>query len=135
MPFNLKHTSTELAQEPGRKRNALTSISNAQVGKKTKAGSVMDRLHVCIFRVTDCAADMWRRFEGTVVPLWQVQFYYDGKPNLLYKLAGSFVEFLSDVGAKLNPKASNMEDVLQYYNAKLIESDQSDSDQVGFVPC
>ena len=70
-----------------------------------------------------------------MVPLWQVQFYYDGKPNLLYKLAGSFVEFLSDVGAEQNPKASNMEDVLQYYNAKLIESDQSDSDQVGFVPC
>ena len=44
-------------------------------------------------------------------------------------------EFLSDVGAKQNPKANNMEDILQYYNAKLIEPNQSDSDRVGFVPC
>ena len=35
-----------------------------------------EHLRVCIYKVTDCAADCWRRFEGIKVPLWQVRCSY-----------------------------------------------------------
>ena len=116
------------------KRHISATTSNTQVDKKSKTRPAESQLRICIFRVTDCAADVWRMFEGTSVPLWQLQFDYAGKPSPLYKFAMSFDEFLTEVGAKQRPKVSNMEDVLTYYNAKLIETDSTDSDQAGFVP-
>jgi hypothetical protein len=116
------------------KRNISATTSTTQVDKKSKARPAKSQLRICIFKVTDCAADVWRMFEGTSVPLWQLQFDHAGKQSVLYKFAMSFDEFLTKVGAKQHPKVSNMEDVLTYYNAKLVETDSTDSDQVGFVP-
>ena len=60
-----ENKSKQLGTTPGH-HNA----SPAQ--KKSKATPGCERLDVCIFKVTDQAGNCWRRFEGTVVPLWQV---------------------------------------------------------------
>ena len=116
------------------KRHGSDTTSAAHVDKKSKTRPAKSHLRICIFKVTDCAADVWRMFEGTSIPLWQLQFDHASKQSALYNFATSFDEFLTKVGAKQSPKVSNMEDVLTYYNAKLIETDSIDSDQVGFVP-
>ena len=135
MPFKLlnpKRTNTE--EDQPRQHGTTTEHYPSRPTQKKSKVTTSGKLHICIFKVTDCAADMWRKFEGTTCQLWQVQFDYVGKTKLLYNFANSFAEFLSDVGAKQNPKASDMDDILLHYNAKLIETNQSDSDGAGFVP-
>jgi hypothetical protein len=31
-----------------------------------------EHFRICIYKVSDCAGDCWRRFEGVKIPLWQV---------------------------------------------------------------
>ena len=134
MPLKLGSNFSQVLSQREAKRHTSATTSIAQVDKKSKTRPAKSQLCICIFKVTDCAADMWRMFEGTSVPLWQLQFDHAGKPSALYNFAMCFDEFLKKVGVRQHPMVSNKDDVLTHYNAKLIETDSADSDQVGFVP-
>ena len=74
MTFTLLQPKRTNTQEDRPKQNGITADNYASppAEKKSKVTLSCNRLDICIYKVTDQAGNCWRKFEGSVVPLWQV---------------------------------------------------------------
>ena len=87
-------------------------------------------VHVCIFKITDCAGDCWAQYEGTEASLYQVQLQHEARPSCLFDLVRSFGDFLKAVHTENESVPITMQD-LQQCGIKLVLTDAQDPDGVG----
>ena len=105
-----------------------------------KPASTMQRLPahapvvVCLYKVTDEAGDLWNAYEGKEgVQLWQVQVSHDARPCITFGIVQSFNDFLYQAHTSNEAVPTTLAD-LQGAGMKLVLTDKTDPDDVGFVP-
>ena len=105
-----------------------------------KPASMMQRLPahapvvVCLYKVTDEAGDVWNAYEGKEgIQLWQVQVSHDARPSITFGVIQSFNDFLHQAHASNEAVPTTLAD-LEGAGMKLVSTDKTDPDDVGFVP-
>eukprot|EP00973_Karenia_brevis_P009570 1292581-Karenia_brevis.AAC.1 len=134
MPTAERSTKIQKASVP--KASDLTLVE--QVPRET---ALVKRLPawapvvVCIYKVTDEASDVCKEFEDTKgVQLWQVQVQHEARPSVTFGIVQSFNEFLcqANIGEDFVPMT--LQDLQRKAGIKLVITDHTDPDSVGFVP-
>ena len=65
--------------------------------------------------------------------LYQVQLAHDARPSILFNLRDSFGDFLKEIAEKKEGYPSNLDSLLNGGGTKLVLTDKTDPDNVGFV--
>ena len=86
-----------------------------------------------MYKVTEEAGDIWEAYQGNGVPLWQIQLEHAAVPSVTYKIRDNFNEFLRDVSEKNKSCPTSLQDLEQGAGARLVVTDRSDPEDVGFV--
>ncbi len=79
-------------------------------------------LIMCIYKVTERAADLWDNFHGTTCGLWQIQVDHPAKPSIIFNLRDSFNGFLAKYAAENEGAPSDM-DSLQKGGIRMVITD------------
>ena len=91
-------------------------------------------VHVCVYKYTDEAADVWNLYEGREgVKLWQVQMQHEARPSITFDIVDEFNRFLCKAHARDNAIPASLADLQQRAGIKLVLTDRTDPDDVGFV--
>ena len=53
-------------------------------------------VNICVYKVTDCAGDLWGNFKDVQTKLWQIQIDHDARPNVTVRMYDSFNECLKE---------------------------------------
>jgi len=88
---------------------------------------------VCVYLVTENAADVWPLYEGTQVSLWQIQVAHPARPSILYDMVSSFNDYLKKTRTEDDSVPGSLADLTSQCGCKLVIADSSDPENVGFV--
>lgn len=89
---------------------------------------------LCIYKVTNEAADVWNLYEKKEgVMLWQVQMQHEARPSITFGIVDEFNIFLRKAHAKEDAIPASLVDLQERAGIKLVLTDRSDPDEVGFV--
>jgi hypothetical protein len=89
-------------------------------------------VNIAVYKVTDCAGDLWGNFKDVQTKLWQVQIDHDARPSVTVRMYDSFNEFLKDHAR--NSPGSTVESTKQLESdagIKLVMTNQDDPDGLG----
>jgi len=89
---------------------------------------------VCVYKVTDEAADVWNLYENKEgIQLWQVQVSHEARPSITFGIVDEFNLFLRKAHARDNATPATLTDLQQRAGIKLVLTDRTDPEDVGFV--
>ena len=89
---------------------------------------------VCVYKVTNEAADVWNLYENKEgIPLWQVQVSHEARPSITFGIVDEFNLFLRKAHARDNAIPATLTNLQQQAGIKLVLTDRTDPDNVGFV--
>ena len=86
------------SQQPNKKRRSLPPMADlvAMESAPKKPGArrlpAVAPLNICVYKITDKAADAWSQFEGVPgAKRWQVQMDHGARPSALFDIRGSLL--------------------------------------------
>eukprot|EP00973_Karenia_brevis_P004391 601668-Karenia_brevis.AAC.2 len=150
--MSLLNSKFQLLSTPARKRevpNAAPSPS-ARPAKLPRAGDIsvseVSRpqqtsrrlpanapVDVCIYHYTDQASDLWDMFHGKDdVPLFQIQVAHEAQRSIIFQMRQSFNDFLAIAKEEDSTMPSNLQQLETEAGVKLVVSDRTDPENVGF---
>ena len=88
---------------------------------------------VCIYKVTDCAGDVWDRYSTQDVPLWQCQIDHAAQRSITFRIRDAFNDFLRAARAENEQMPMNVRDLEDAVGVRFVLTDRQDPDDVGFV--
>ena len=101
-----------------------------QAPKRLPANAPVD---VCIYRVTELASDLWDLLQGKdEFKLYQVQVRHDAQRSITFDVRNSFTDFLRAEHRQDPRIPSNVAELETACGVRLIVTDRSDPDDVGF---
>ena len=90
--------------------------------------------NVCVYKVSDRAGYCWPDCEiDLTYALYQVQIAHEARPSSLMNFRDSFGDFLTEVSTKKPDFPANLEALRDDGSIKLVVSNKTDPDEVGFV--
>ena len=88
---------------------------------------------LCLYKVTDQACDVWNVFEDKPdVKLFQVQIEHAAKPSISFGIVDKFNSFLRTMHGRDETIPASLTDLQQKAGIKLVVTDRSDPDEIGF---
>lgn len=90
---------------------------------------------ICVYLVSESAADVWpSMYENSAgVSVWQIQMEHAARPNVLFDQVSSWNDFLKKAHADDESVPSSLRELQEKCGCRLLISDSSDPDEVGFV--
>ena len=88
---------------------------------------------VCIYRVTDCAGDVWDKYLDQEVSLWQCQITHAVQRPITFQMRDGFNDFLRAAHADNEQMPTNVRDLEEAAGVRFVLTDREDPDDVGFV--
>ena len=89
---------------------------------------------VCVYLVTESAADVWPVYEGTTgVSVWQIQIEHAARPSILYDSISSWQDYLKKAHSEDDSVPGSLGELTTQCGCKLVISDASDPEGVGYV--
>ena len=90
---------------------------------------------VCVYLVSEAAADAWPSlYEGTLgTSVWQIQMEHAARPSVLFDQISAWGDFLKKAHAEDASTPASLSELTGQCGCKLVISDSSDPESVGFV--
>lgn len=127
------------SSEPPAKLPRASSIIVSQRAPQDQNGISSKRLPptaavtICVYKVTDLAADLWDMFQGdTDTPLFQVQLAHDSQRSICYQLRESFNAFLAEAHEADAAMPASLKQLESTAGVRLVIADRNDPEGVGF---
>ena len=87
---------------------------------------------VCLYKYTDCAADLWDLFQGKDnTPLFQVQISHQAQRSLCFSMRDSFNDYLAAAHADHATMPQTLQQLETAAGVKLVSADKADPESVG----
>ena len=89
-------------------------------------------VRVCLYKYTDCAADLWDLFQGQEdIPLFQVQISHEAQRNLCVSMRDSFNDYLATSYAEHSTMPQTLQQLETAAGIKLVIANKADPEGVG----
>lgn len=131
-------TSTTGSKTPPQKLPKASDITVSSqrhdaTAKAIRRQSPAAPVHICVYKITDQAADLWDMFrEEDNLPLFQVQMSHDAQKSLCYQLRERFMEYLQDANQKECAIPATLKELETAAGVRLVIADRVDPDNIGF---
>ena len=103
----------------------------SQTTRRLPANAPVD---VCVYKYTDEASHLWDAFQDKQnVPLYQIQISHQAQRSVTFQMRDAFNDFLRATHAANNAMPATLQQLEQTAGVRLVVSDKTDPDDVGFV--
>ena len=126
--MDVTHRIDDPPQHVAKKTTSPLQMDHARVPAS------MERIDVCLYKVTDCAPHCWPTCVDFRKRLWQVQMQAQvGSNNFLFDFKTKFESFLAEAHTEIGLKEPGLQTLEDEANICLVETDKEDRDRVGFA--
>ena len=89
---------------------------------------------VVMYKVSDCAGDLWDQFNGQDVALWQVQMDHPVRTSsICYQIRDAFGHYLEAESEENETLPKTLQDLASKAGVRLVVTDAKDPDDIGFI--
>ena len=89
---------------------------------------------VVMYKVTNCAGDVWEQFNGQDVALWQVQVDHPVRArSLCYRMRDAFGDYLRAESEKNEALPKTINDLASKAGVRMVVTDAKDPEDIGFI--
>ena len=89
---------------------------------------------VVMYKISDCAGDVWEQFNGQDVALWQVQVDHPVRArSVCYQMREAFGDYLRAESEKNEALPNTIQDLASKAGVRLVVTDAKDPDDMGYV--
>ena len=94
----------------------------------------VEEIDACVYKISDRAPYCWPRCRNVTDRLWQIQLDAKrGKSNVLYEFEQKFNAFLADSHGAIGVDASDVQELENSADMRLVETDEKDPDSAGLA--
>ena len=91
-------------------------------------------VNVCIYKVTDCAEDLWSALEGQGSALFQVQVDHAARSSIGFRFLDEFKAFLAELQKTDSTMPGTLEELEEQGRIRLVIAKSDDPHEVKLVP-